>query len=1063
MTFTPEDAEARERARRDHGNSFVIEAGAGTGKTTLLIDRIEALLTSGHAELDQIAAVTYTENAAGTLKLRLRERLERVRADGPPAAREAAERALGALDRAAIATIHSFCVAILQERPLECGVVPGFRVIDEAEADLVFAEAWDEWLGTQLTRGDDAVLAALDAGIPLSGRSEYEDATSLRGLARNLIRQRDLDPLVADTVFDPIAARAALLARAERARVLTRSAPDSDAMAAGLLALASLGDAVRTLEGEALALRLLTLGDVLKKVTVRSGDKGHWTSEADLAEAREIVRWARESVAEWNAARSATLHGRLVRALAGMVRLYEAKKAESGVLDFLDLLVKARESLRRRESLRAYFAARYPFLIIDEFQDTDPLQVQVAELLSAGRAGALTVVGDPKQSIYRFRRADVRLFAQVTRQANERPGHAVLRLTQNFRSRPAILRFVNRVFAELIQPSDESAQPPYEPIAPPPSLSEEPSVLALHYPAVDENLLPSESQAIVRFLQEVARGAYAVRDPVDGRDRPSRPGDVMVLARRLTQAQHLEDALEAAGMRFVVEGGKSFFDRQEVHEVLSVLRAVDDPADRTSLVAALRSSFFGVSDRDIACYVLGGGWLRIGEADMEKPGAPALAPALELLDVLHKERRTESPAALLEKLYDQTRILAALTGTRRGLAQLANLEKVVAMARQAESLGALTLRGFADLLETRLRERSDEPDLPSTRPGDPATVRIMTIHKAKGLEAPIVVLYDGTDNARPIINSVALWEENRIAIGFRRGCQPPRWEPIRNADELRARAELVRLLYVACTRARDWLVIPVPPEGVIAGELWKPLVQRLPERSDADVQIVDTETLPLPEPRVVGIDLRELAGAEGGDPIAARWERDRRALLEAAAVRPFVPISATKVAAREAPPPVVASEAGGGRAFGALVHRIMQWLPLEEPEGALPMAEALAPSFGLDAAAAQRAAQSVVRALALPVMERARRAVSLYRELPVWLPQEGELIEGVVDLAFEEDGALIVVDYKTDAIAEDGALDQAAHHAPQLRLYARALTLATGTTVRERLVLFTQIPRVVPV
>jgi ATP-dependent helicase/nuclease subunit A len=1063
VKFVPEDERARSRARTEHDTSFVLEAGAGTGKTTLLIDRIEALLTSGHAILDQIAAVTYTENAAGTLKLRLRERLESVRARSQGAPREAAEQALAALERAAIATIHSFCMALLQERPLECGVVPGFRVIEEAESDLLFAEAWDEWLGEQLEHGDDAVLAALDNGIPLSGRSEWEDASSLRGLARSLIRQRDLEPLVAEAVVDPTQWRSALLAHGARARTLATVARAEDPLAAGMEALADFADSVRGLEGEALRSKLLGLGDAVKKLSVRSGDKGRWGADEALAEARAIVGWARESAAEWAACASAALHARMVRALKGMVARYEAKKAARGVLDFLDLLVKARDALEQRPSLRAYFARRYPFLIIDEFQDTDPLQVRIAELLSANRAGALTVVGDPKQSIYRFRRADVRLFSHMVAQAEGRPGRAVLRLTQNFRSRPAILRYVNRVFAELIEASEESAQPAYEAIAPPPGLPEDPSVISLRYPAGETNLLPAESEAIVRLLQEVARGGYEVRDPASGEPRPSRLGDVMVLARRLTQAHHLENALEAAGIRFVVEGGKSFFDRQEVHEVLAVLRAIDDPADRTALVAGLRSAFFGVSDRDIVCYVLAGGWLRIGEADIDKPGGLGLAPALALLSKLHRDRRDLSPAALLERLYDETRILAALTGTRRGEAQVANLEKVVAMARQAESLGALTLRGFADLVETRLAERSDEPDLPTTRPGDTQALRLLTIHKAKGLEAAIVILYDGTDNARPMANAVPLWAENRIAIGFRKGCQPPRWEAIKNADEARARAELQRLLYVACTRARDWLVIPTPPDEVPTGEFWKPLVHRLPERSDADVRVVDAETLPAPTPREAGIDLRELANAEGGDPIAVRWEAERRATIVAASERPFAPISATKAASRVSPPSVGATLSSDGRAFGGLVHRILEWLPLDQPEGAAAMAEALAPSFGLEASVAPRAARSVARVLALPVMQRALRAPRAFRELPVWLPHESDLVEGIVDLVFEEEGALVVVDYKTDNIPEDRAIDQAAHHAEQLRLYGRALKLATGLEVRERLVLFTEIPRVVPV
>jgi ATP-dependent exoDNAse (exonuclease V) beta subunit len=233
---------------------------------------------------------------------------------------------------------------------------------------------------------------------------------------------------------------------------------------------------------------------------------------------------------------------------------------------------------------------------------------------------------------------------------------------------------------------------------------------------------------------------------------------------------------------------------------------------------------------------------------------------------------------------------------------------------------------------------------------------------------------------------------------------------LRNADEERAKAETIRLLYVACTRARDYLVIPIPPEGVLSGEFWKPLVHRLPERSDADVRLIDADTLPATESRPPGVDLRELAAADGGDPVAARWDAERRALIEEASVRPFAPVSATKVAEREAPPAVLAEEAVDGRAFGRLVHRILEWLPLDQPRAIASMAEALAPSFGLSAVAARRATMSVAETLALPVMERARRATRVYRELPVWLPQDGELIEGVIDLAFEEDGALVVVD-----------------------------------------------------
>jgi ATP-dependent helicase/nuclease subunit A len=1062
--FVPVDQAARERARREHGTSFVLEAGAGTGKTTLLVDRIEALVRSGAARLDEIAAVTFTENAATTMKLRLRERLEKARADeGAPAAERArASAALEVLERAPISTIHALCNAILAERPLECGVAPGFRVADDAEMDLLFGRAWEEWLAERLVAGDDALLSAVDAQIPIEAEG-WGERSSLRGLARVLVEQRDLAPLVEDVVVDPPAWRDELLQKAAAARPLLAEVQDGDTLGMWLGQFVAVAERSREMEGAELDACLQGLLTVPKHY----GMKQRWRTPEALEKARGTAAWASEAKARWAGARSASLHSRLVRALLGVAARYDALKRERGVLDFVDLLVKTRDALKTRESVRRYFRGRFRFLIIDEFQDTDPLQVEIAELLAGETTGGLVVVGDAKQSIYRFRRAEVALFRRLSARAKERPGHGVLQLTQNFRSRAPILRFVNRVFAELIVPSEEADQPAYEPIAPPPGLDDEPSVLALRFDAPyaeGEDLLRAEAAALGRLLARVAGGAYAVRDPQTQAVRPSRAGDVMVLSRRLTQIRHLEEALEAAGLRFTVEGGKSFFDRQEVHEVLAVLRAVDDPSDRVSLVAALRSSLLGVSDRDIVAYALSGGPLWIGVTPPETARAEPLLPALALLAELHRLRTSLSVPALLERLYDATRILAALTGTRRGEAQVANLEKVVVLARKASDLGVLTLRGFTTLLQERITSAREEPDLPTTRPGDPDTLRILTIHKAKGLEAPVVALYDTADAGVSRVDTVPLWDEGKIAVGFRRECQPPGWELLVKQEEARGGAEQRRLLYVACTRARDFLVVPRPPKDARVGRFWKDLVDRLPAADDADVRTVDASLLAAPEPPERSTALRTLAEASGGDAVAVLWEENRRAQIEAAGQRPFVPVSVSKVAGRTAPPAVVlAAGAGAGRDFGSLVHRVLEWTPLDRPEEAARMADALAPAFGVDPDAARRAGEAALRALALPVMQRARAAVRVWREMPVWFPEEGELVEGVIDLVFEEPGGLVVVDYRTDQIAPAQAVAQAAHHAPQLQLYGRGLAQAMGVPVRERLVLFTALGQTVPV
>jgi len=218
VSVPPVDHLAREATRTSRGTSLVLEAGAGTGKTTLLVDRIESLVRSGDATLDEIAAVTFTENAAATMKLRLRERLENVRADTRIAEieRGRAAAALDVIERAQVSTIHALCAALLHERPLECGVVPGFRVADEAQTEALFAVAWEEWLSERLAAGDPVLAEALRHEIPLAGAWEEQERASLRGLARTLLWERDLEPLVAETRADPEAWRDELLAGAAR-------------------------------------------------------------------------------------------------------------------------------------------------------------------------------------------------------------------------------------------------------------------------------------------------------------------------------------------------------------------------------------------------------------------------------------------------------------------------------------------------------------------------------------------------------------------------------------------------------------------------------------------------------------------------------------------------------------------------------------------------------------------------------------------------------------------------------------------------------------------------------
>ncbi len=351
MTFVPVDERDRQRARRDHTTSLVLEAGAGTGKTTLLVDRIESLVRSGAASLLDIAAVTFTENAAATMKLRLRERLERVRSSGevPETERGRASAALEVLERAQVSTVHALCASILQERPLECGVVPGFRVADESETDALFAAAWDAWLAERLDAGDATLAEAVRADIPLESDFEYAERRALRGLARTLLEERDLGPLVAAEAPDPEGWRRELMARVARIREILPDVGAGDTLAPRLAVLADYADGAGGRVGAELARYLVAL----PRIPGRIGQRPKWPSGELLEEGRQIAWWASETASAWSGALGSDLHARLVTTLLGVVARYESHKKARGVLDFLDLLLKTRDALRGSEAVEA--------------------------------------------------------------------------------------------------------------------------------------------------------------------------------------------------------------------------------------------------------------------------------------------------------------------------------------------------------------------------------------------------------------------------------------------------------------------------------------------------------------------------------------------------------------------------------------------------------------------------------------------------------------------------------------------------------------------------------------
>jgi ATP-dependent exoDNAse (exonuclease V) beta subunit len=839
------DAAARDRIRDDLDTTLFVEAAAGTGKTTALVSRILAALRSGRATLDRIVAVTFTEKAAGEMKLRLRSEIERCRADGacPREERARLEQALKHLEIARIGTIHAFCADLLHERPVEAGVDPRFEVAPEDEASRLLARAFDGWF--------EAVLAAPPPGVRrvLRRRRAGPDAPAPRdallAAAGRLADHRDFDAAWRREPFDRDAAIDAIVARLEALVPLAERGPrGKDWLAENLRNVARFvadnahREAVRGRDHDALEAELRELS--------KRGTGWHWKGSgasygpelrrADVAAQRDAARAEIETFLD---AADADLAALVREELRPVIAAYEEVKKREGKLDFLDLLIKARDLIRGDAVVRAELQQRFTHFFIDEFQDTDPLQVEMLLLLAADDPaeresrharpvpGKLFLVGDPKQSIYRFRRADVAVYERTKRRLAA-AGAQVLELTTSFRGRPEIQRAVNAAFSPVMRERPDGSQARYVALRPfRAERADQPAVVALPVPRpygsygkiwnnAIERSLPDAVAAFVEWLVKSSGWTVSERER-PGELVPIAPRHVCLLFRRFRSFR--DDAtrpyvrgLEVRRMPHVLVGGQGFHEREEVLALRNALLAIEWPDDALRVFATLRGPLFALGDDALLAFRHAQGNLhplrRLGDearTGLDEESA-AVADALEILGRLHAGRNRRPIAETIGRLLAALRAHAGLAIWPSGEQALANCQRLIDRARRFEQRGAPSFRAFVESLEEEA-ERGEGVEAPLVEEGTEG-VRIMTVHKAKGLEFPVVILADPTCRAtrrasQHVDAERGLWAEALCGAAPRDLLDHEEIEAGRDA------AEAVRLAYVAATRARDLLVVPV--------------------------------------------------------------------------------------------------------------------------------------------------------------------------------------------------------------------------------------------------------------
>jgi ATP-dependent helicase/nuclease subunit A len=856
VVLFPSDATARHQIEHALDATLVVEAAAGTGKTTELVKRILRVLGTGRTTMDRLAAVTFTEKAAGELKLRLRRELESAR--GTAASADEAdrfERALQHLEDAHISTIHGFCAELLRERPVEARIDPVFTVLTESQARRLYDEAFSLWFQQALAEMPEGVRRSLRrSSRPGPGGDSNDDGPvdRLRAAGWDLVEWRDFTASWVRPVYARLVAiQSAVDAVNAFATLTARPSSTRDSLYLDTAAARRVSDELQLMMAAGdLDAAEGVLVDLGRDRDFRRARKGSGALFAKGVPRTHVQTAHQALIQQLDAFRfeaDADLAALLRDELRGSIERYELLKKRHGALDFLDLLLRARNLVHDRDDVRRDFQDRFDCLFVDEFQDTDPLQSEILLLLASADPlerdwtrvrpvpGKLFIVGDPKQSIYRFRRADVSIYRQVCEQLKD-AGASCLQLTTSFRSVPAIQRVVNAAFAPRMTGDRDTMQAEYVPLAPSrDAIAAQPAVIALPVPApygkrnisgaaIDQSL-PDAVGAFVEWM--VRQSGWRVSDRRGG-TMPVQAKHVCLLFRRFVSfgtdiTRAYVDALEARGIKHLLVGGRAFHGREEIETIRAALAAIEWPDDQLSVFATLRGALFAIGDEDLLEFHHAFG-RRFHPFNVPPDLPPHLAPignALTVLGELHRRRNRRPVADTIAALFEETRAHVGFALRCAGEQVLANALHIAELARQYEMSGGISFRGFVDELRDAA-EQGQAAEAPIVEEGSDG-VRLMTVHKAKGLEFPVVILADMTAKLAPIEASRHL-DATRGLCAMRIGG----WSPIelvtqQAMEQARELEEGVRVAYVAATRARDVLVIPAVGDAPFEGGWLSPL------------------------------------------------------------------------------------------------------------------------------------------------------------------------------------------------------------------------------------------------
>jgi len=1079
------DRKARDKIIKEIDRNILVEASAGSGKTSSLIHRMSVLIKSGKFKVNEIAAITFTRKAAIELKERFQQKIEDSFRETEDEKEKAYLReALSNLEQCYLGTIHSFCARLLRERPIEAGLDPEFAELDDLDDTLFKEKAWEKYLLNLKIKESPFLMHLEELGIrPFELADCYKMVCNYPEVKPFF--QVSPKPNLKEVIKEIISFSD------EASQYIPDEEPEKgyDKLQEAVLSVKRMKGFYDYIKEDYNKIKLLENFSKSEKVTLN-----RWISKEKAKEYRDfLILELQEKVIDptlqqWRE----YCYAGTIKFVLPAVEYYHELRRKNSILNFQDLLIKTSRLLKDYPEVRQYFQQKYKCLLVDEFQDTDPIQAEIIFYLTGQDIneknwrklipypGSLFVVGDPQQSIYRLRRADIAIYDMVKKLV-EKSGGEVLKLQANFRSLHSIGSYLNSIFEELFSSGQGKFQAVYSPMQ---TVREDNSQnftgvkqLIISKERNKNDTIRQDAQSIARVIRNmVDKGFKLVRTEEEKKAEVSPFAtykDFMILLRYKGGMDIYARTFAEHGIPFTVSGYASLNESYQIKELLKVFRLMRDIENQVLVIAVLRGIFFGFSDDDLYQFNKAGGEFDFYEKIPEKLNLRLkenFDKTFCNLRQFHLWTQKLPPVTAMEKIIIDSGLLSHSCLEGYNLNKCGELYFILEKLRKAEMGEVVGFASMVDQLEKML-EAGVEEELDILT--EENTVRIMNLHKAKGLESPVVFLaipYNITTHEPTFYIERTKQEPYGYFLVYRsnahnkgrgkRLAQPKNWGDYCQLEASYNEAEDIRLLYVAATRAKNLLIISSLNHKSNKSNPWHPLLKNIKIEMNITV----------PEAGLSGVKARGEKKKSLFDDYkeiqkeCGQWTKDL-------SKNSYCEKKPTDFKDEEKHRKIATVDVGG-TAWGSAVHRIFDYLIKEDPDEQLLSLHAgrALEKQGISPKRKVELEQLVQKFKESDLFQRLKKAEFKYSEVPFTINIESAhpfyaelagqdshpvILSGTIDLVFKETDGWVVIDYKTDHPKDEKGYSELVEiYQKQIDIYSQVWQDITGEKVKQSSIYF---------